>query len=192
MQPRSNFSHGSSAERRARRARLCSEVGIVAVHEAGHTIAHVLLDYPFQYVTLNPSKRIGCTGRVVYWLAEFPDQDTYPDAFRLVSEQEAMTLLAGAAAECILTGSYSSEGCSSDFEDVAKYLTPLANNVDELSSYQQWLFYRTLTMLRTNWEMVARVADTLLALPASKRTLTQTKVKSICRQVAAEALASAA
>jgi hypothetical protein len=114
---------------------------LVAVHEAGHAVAHVVLGRPVACASIRPGKRYA--GVAIPEAAGLADVDGFdpsklvtgqPPAFRTDIERRIVVLMAGEAAVTLLAGSRPAAGYSDDETDVIarKALDALPPRVLEL------------------------------------------------------------
>lgn len=162
-----------------------------AVHEAGHAVAHVLLEVPFETVTIVPDHERGFVGALhgaePWW--EAADRELEPPSLdRVVSD--AVTRLAGTLAE--YRYSYRKPTRPSDWRDrwevgaeqdhqtvVALLERYVIADERELQACLTWLHLRTKALLRhPAWaSRHARVTEKLLA----EETLTEQEVLNLVR-----------
>lgn len=147
---------------------------VTAYHEAGHAIMHVLMDIPFNSVTIietddylgvvkwnmGPSTmlnlNLGSRSREIAALAR--------DAIKV--------LLAGSLAEEILTGHYNEVGASSDLDEIERIAFYQSRNPE---AYIRRIKGDVRQIIKQNWLDVTKLANVLL----EKDTLSSVEVYTL-------------
>jgi hypothetical protein len=155
-----------------------------AYHEAGHVVAHFVVDVGFRYVTITPSG--DALGHVKTYL--------YGKKFREDIENGSYTLresnrvgkdiviyFAGNEADKKFCGRYNHQGSSADFHDLVGLAMRIAGEGKALEAYLKWLRLRAQDLISRadNWLAVQRVAESLL----EKKKLTNEEATDVIRAV---------
>lgn len=175
------------------------DLEVVAAHESGHAVAHVVLGVPLRSVTIVPEE--GSLGNasagelpsaVIEWLSLGPTVWTpVPLAIRDRMERMIMVTLAGEIAQERATGT--TEGSRSNIEHpehgtvlvdgdwhaAVEMASAISVDNSEVDGYLAWLHARTKTVIGHHevWASVEAVASALL----SKKTLSGRRVRQITR-----------
>lgn len=134
-----------------------------AFHEAGHAVAAYSVRLPFAGVSIVPNPQSGQVGHVPFVLPDEPLRPG-PDGYgerraekRL--EHRIVVLVAGIAAEGVLTGRRSWRG--EELEAAKRLALTHCSSGEEVDAYLKWLLVRTENELRkVAWR---RMADALAA-----------------------------
>lgn len=162
----------------------------VAVHEAGHAVAHYYFQMTIQAVSISPDTGslghvltaglgkeldLFCGARIV-----FCDRHVSSKVARI--HDRIVCAMAGAEAERLhLPNRHIREGARADLSEIMDYLVRLYPDRNELRTTYSWLRARTMTLLRLplNRKRVLALADALL----KESTLSGARVRALLGQV---------
>ncbi len=151
---------------------------IVAYHEAGHAVIHLLFGHPIDSVTI--IREGDAVGGVVSDQTGLNGISFGDDLEKqVVFERRIMAVLAGVIAqERYAPGSVSEENGETDRKLARAYLDVLEPATDEIrQAYSHLLELRTTALLDLHWVRVERVAKALL----KKKTLTPVELNATFR-----------
>lgn len=159
----------------------------IALHEAGHALAHILTGRQFSFVTIDPGKlKIHTDGKSLGYLQPitpyYHDKVNYsritPNEF-YQNFSEDLTILSAYVAQRIFSKDFDRTGSKTDFLALNK--SGLVNQPEPFrSSYKKFLIAYTYQLLSMNVhkQMIMKIADELL----KKRTLNYDEIKKIVDQ----------
>lgn len=174
----------------AKRSKYQTE--LTAFHEAGHAVAHAVLNLPFEYVTIVPDD--DAAGHIAYdrpdeILEKWNDGDRDDANLRHHIERELITTLAGLTAQrrqfprshgrmnyklsedavCLpdATGFALKPGMrlaspGADYTTASRIVHDLFGDNDVATEYLVYINARTLALIRDQWNAVERVAHALI------------------------------
>ena len=159
----------------------------IAIHEAGHVLAHILTGRPFAFVTIEPSElKIHTDGKSLGYLQPitpyYHDKVNYsritPNEF-YQNFSEDLTILSAYVAQRIFSKDFDRTGSKTDFLALNK--SGLINQPEPFSSsYKKFLIAYTFQLLSldVHKQLILKIADELL----KNGTLTATQVQKIVDQ----------
>lgn len=159
----------------------------IALHEAGHALAHILTGRQFSFVTIDPGKlKIHTDGKSLGYLQPitpyYHDKVNYsritPNEF-YQNFSEDFTILSAYVAQRIFSKDFDRTGSKTDFLALNK--SGLVNQPEPFSSsYKKFLIAYTFQLLSLNVHkrLIIKIADELL----KNGTLTATQVQKIVDQ----------
>ncbi len=144
----------------------------IALHEAGHAVAHYLTDIPFKYVTIREDKEKNEHGErsLGHITFEKPLSKEEWDQHSMLDPKEFdrffkddFTKLAGPVAEMIYRGRFNLKSAK---EDIRQWVGTSLNKLPEKlsSKYQSYILEYTFQILqtKTNWSSITSVALALI------------------------------
>lgn len=160
----------------------------IALHEAGHSLGHILTGLKFSIVTIDPSalktytdgKSLGYLVPVKAYSAEGSDSYSIlsPHEF-FQSFREDVTVIAGYVAQRIFSNDFDRNGSKTDFLNLNS--NRLINQPEPFrTAYKRFLIIYTFQLLSLNVhkQMLLKIADELL----KKKTMKYDEVKNIVDQ----------
>lgn len=133
---------------------------ITAYHEAGHVVACVIRDVPFDLVTIVGTDEYFGVCRLNLAMARLGlNMGNQSREFRSMAYNSVIVSLSGPAAEEYLTGGYDESGSADDFADAYVVARHYSRYPDE---YTKKKFREARKMIIANWEQVEIVANALL------------------------------
>jgi ATP-dependent Zn protease len=163
---------------------------VIAHHEAGHAVAHIVFGIPFVEVTIVPRQdgKTGVPSKTNPWVAPRPSSNPgeFTDAeWQELSQSEekweawkkkdndgyAIVLLAGKAAQAQYAGSANPEDAYSDYDTLKHVLPQCYQRLNELE-------HEARELVRKYWPAVEAIASALLNRPV----LTSDEAKGIFQQ----------
>lgn len=169
--------HSTKTSNKQKTASYSKSLATTAYHEAGHTVANVLHNIPFRYVSIEDNKR--SVGHVQ--TLDFPRSLNPTSGIsmrkRTRLESDVMALLAGNITEKHYSGRADHRGARSDRHQAMTILSQLSGSDEELSAYYKWLKIRISTEILEprNWKLVKAIATALL----KQRTITAREIRKI-------------
>ena len=161
----------------------------IAIHEAGHVLAHILTGRPFAFVTIEPSElKIHTDGKSLGYLQPitpyYHDKASYsrltpPEFFQNFSED--VTIIAGYISQKIFSGTKGFDKTGSRTDLMALNNSRLINQPEPLrTAYKKFLIAYTFQLLSLNVhkQLILKIADELL----EKKTLSYEQVQEIVDQ----------
>jgi hypothetical protein len=161
----------------------------IAIHEAGHALAHILTDLPFSIVTIEPKQlAIHTDGNSLGYIQPInpptgEDIDSYsklsPDEF-FQCFCEDMTVISGYVAQRVLTKKFDKTGSKTDIKVL--YSNSMMNHPEPFrSKYRDFLIAYTfmLFQMNRNKRLIKKIADELLR----HKTLGYDQVKKIVEEM---------
>lgn len=144
-----------------------------AMHEAGHAVAGVLLDRPFDAVTLerrSAKARVDGRPAVVHYVVGIVDQPGIPERRKLdrengvLDDATAVCNMAGMAAEVAAGGSVDAAlfGSETDVAYIRECVRAGGGSEEEQRETIASALTRAMDLLGPNWTAVKVVADVLL------------------------------
>lgn len=157
----------------------------IAIHEAGHALAHVLTGLPFSLITIDQKKlAVYGDGRSLGYLQpvipyERPDSDSYDklcpdDFFQCLSKD--LTVIAGYVAQRVLSKNFDKTGSKTDMKIL--YSNRMMNHPEPFrTKYRDFLITYTFMLFQMNQNkiMIRKIANELL----KHKTLNYDQVKDI-------------
>lgn len=144
----------------------------VAFHEAGHAVAYLLTEMPFNYVTIKPDEKEDEYGQksVGHLMPNEPtsidDWCQYtilnPTDFNIYFKGDFIKI-AGSVAEMIHKGKFNNKGAAADFRQWSK--TTLSDLPEKLRTrYKSFMFEYAIEVLqiKTIWSKIVAVAEALI------------------------------
>ena len=150
-----------------------------AYHQASHTVAYLLTNRPFEYVTIRPDSDTLGYIQPTYndWSINLKSNSFYvPSTFNTFFEY-SFICIAGYVAEKIYGFSYNSVGAHLDFQNLVN--VTLSDLTDKLNTnYQKFMIQYTKEVLQKHWEEISVVAEALY----DRKTLTYNQVQEVIKE----------
>ena len=106
----------------------------VACHESGHAIASIMHGFPFDEVTIKPSKSVGTHGHILHNELDSAlltlNMGSHSRVWRTAAREAVIGSLAGLAAEKVILGDTWEPGGASDLESAREIARYLSSDVD--------------------------------------------------------------
>ena len=148
-------------------------------HQAGHAVAYLLTNIPFEYVTNRPN-----SDTLGYIQASSNDgfADLKSNSFYIPSNfntffEYSFICIAGYVTEKIYGFSYNSVGAHLDFQSLVN--VTLSDLTDMLNTnYQKFMIQYTKEVLEKHWTEVKAIAEAL----TERKTLSYNQVKKVIKE----------
>lgn len=152
----------------ARKKRLTA----TAYHEAGHAVAHIVLEMPFESATIVPNREEGLLGAVSSGYSQWM-LNIHRREFRAEVRDAITITMAGPIAEELLTGWRNDAGASRDDRECWHMLYQIYG--ERRDRHARDLARRAKKLVVANWALVKRIANALLEY----KTLSEAEVAEI-------------
>jgi ATP-dependent Zn protease len=150
-----------------------------AYHQAGHTVAYLLTNRPFEYVTIRPDSDTLGYIQPPYkdWSINLKSNSFYsPNEFNTFFEYSFITI-AGYVTGKIYGFSYNSVAAQLDFQRLAK--VTLSDLTDKLNTnYQKFMIQYAREVLQKHWSDISAIAEALYI----RKSLTYDQVQKVMKE----------
>jgi len=148
-----------------------------AYHQAGHTVAYLLTNRPFEFVTITPdSDTLGYIDAPYNdWSVDLKSKSFFKPSCLMIFFENSFISIAGYVTEKIYTGN--SIGSRSFLKGLVNVsISDLSNKLN--ISYQKFLIQYTKEVLEKHWEEISVIAEELY----KRRILTYYQVQKVIKE----------
>ena len=152
---------------------------LAAYHQAGHTVAYLLTNRPFDYVTIRPdSDTLGYIQPSTNdWFTDLKSKSFYKPSCLMIFFENSFISISGFITEKIFGFTNNSVAAQLDLQSLVNVtLADLPGKL--ITNYQRFILQYTKEVLQKHWTEISMVAEALY----EKKTLTYNQVQKVIRE----------